>query len=84
MNATAWDARKSFEVTWIPSMRMIVDLRDFDASVAVTSTGQSGHAFHRHYSDLIPLWRNLDYHPLVSSRSGVEANTRETLILLPN
>ena len=84
VNATAWDARKSFEVTWIPSMRMIVDLSDLDASVAVTSTGQSGHAFHRHYSDLIPLWRNLDYHPLVSSRSGVEAKTRDTLILLPN
>lgn len=84
VNATAWNARNSFEVTWIPSMRMILDLSDLDASVAVISTGQSGHAFHRHYTDLIPRWRNLDYHPMVSSPPGVEANTRDTLILLPN
>ncbi|MCT7996060.1 penicillin acylase family protein [Laspinema olomoucense] len=84
VNATAWNARKSFEATWIPSMRMILDLSDLNASVAVTSPGQSGHAFHRHYADLIPLWRNLDYHPMVSSRPGVEANTIDTLILLPN
>ncbi len=84
VNATAWNARNSFEVTWIPSMRMILDLSDLNASVAVMSTGQSGHAFHRHYSDLIPLWRNLYYHPMVSSPTGVEASTRDTLILLPN
>lgn len=84
VNATAWNAQKSFEATWIPSMRMILDLSDLNASGAVLSTGQSGHAFHRHYTDLLPLWRNLDYHPMVSSRPGVEANTRDTLILLPN
>ncbi|MCT7981930.1 penicillin acylase family protein [Laspinema sp. A4] len=84
VNATAWNAQKSFEVTAIPSMRMILDLSNWNTSVAVSSTGQSGHAFHPHYTDLIPLWRNLDYHPMVSSRSEVEANTRDTLILLPN
>ncbi len=84
VNAMAWDASKSFDVTWIPSMRMILDLSDLNASVAVASTGQSGHAFHRHYTDLLELWRNLKYYPMVSRRSGVEANTVDTLLLLPN
>lgn len=77
VNATAWDAAKSFEVNWIPSMRIIADLSDLNASVAINSTGQSGHAFHRHYQDQIEPWRNLKYHPMAS-------NAAATLTLIPS
>lgn len=53
VNATEWDATSSFAVTWLPSMRMIVDLAKLENSLTINSTGQSGHAFHPHYDDMI-------------------------------
>ena len=41
VNANGWDASKGFQVTWAPSMRMVVDLGDLDASTWVNQTGNS-------------------------------------------
>ncbi len=43
----------NFSVRLIPSIRMIVDLGDFDKSVAVNSTGNSGHPISPGYGDQI-------------------------------
>jgi penicillin G amidase len=83
VNATSWDATESYEVTSLPSMRMLVDFSDFDHSLTVHSPGQSGHAFHRHYNDLVDLWRNIRYYPMLWSRKDVEANTKEVLYFEP-
>ena len=56
VNATSWAASEGYEVTDLPSMRMVVDLADFSRSVAIHSTGQSGHVFHRHYFDMAEEW----------------------------
>ena len=66
-----------------PSMRMIVDLSDFDASLAIHPTGQSGHPFHKHYDDMIPLWLNGELHPFAFSTAKVDELTTETLTLEP-
>ena len=47
---------ESYEVNWVPSMRMVVDLDDLDRSRWINLTGASGHAFHRHYFDQAGLW----------------------------
>jgi penicillin amidase len=83
INATFWDASESYEVTSEPSMRMLVDFSDFDRSLTVNSPGQSGHAFHQHYSDLADLWRNIEYYPMLWSRQQIETNTKEILYLEP-
>jgi penicillin amidase len=57
VNAIGWDVSLGYEVDWVPSMRMIVDLDDLDASRWVNLTGASGHAFHAHYADQAPLWQ---------------------------
>ncbi|MET0951711.1 MAG: penicillin acylase family protein, partial [Aeromicrobium sp.] len=49
LDATSWDAREGYDVTTVPSMRMIVDLDDLDESRWIQLTGNSGHAFHDHY-----------------------------------
>lgn len=64
VNANRWKANKSYEVTDIPSMRVIFDLSNLDNTIAVNSTGQSGHAYHQHYDDEIPLWLKVEYHEL--------------------
>ncbi len=73
VNATQWNAAESFAVTWLPSMRMVVDLAKPENSLSINSTGQSGHAFHGHYDDMIELWRKIDYHPMLWEREAVAA-----------
>lgn len=84
VNATSWDASgNSYEVEDIPSMRMIVDLSNFQNSVSINSTGQSGHAYHPNYIDMANLWRMIEYHPMMWGRAQVQANSKAILKLRP-
>jgi penicillin amidase len=83
VNATGWRHQTGFEVTSVPSQRLILDLSDWDAGQAIHTTGQSGHAFHPNYDDLIDPWRLIQYHPLPWSRQGVEAQSSFRLVLQP-
>jgi penicillin amidase len=83
VNANRWRANKSFEVTDIPSLRMIVDMGSLEQSLAIHTPGQSGHAFHKHYLDMVEPWRKNEYHPMLWERQTVKANTATTLKLIP-
>ncbi|WP_435202330.1 penicillin acylase family protein [Janibacter sp. GS2] len=83
VNAMAWDASQGYEVTAAPSMRMIVDLGDLDASRWVNQTGNSGHPFSSHYDDQIRAWREGETYAWPSSREAVLAATEDTLTLTP-
>ncbi|WP_375493232.1 penicillin acylase family protein [uncultured Nostoc sp.] len=83
VNANRWRANKSFEVTDIPSLRMIVDLGNLDNSLAIHTPGQSGHAFHSHYNDMVDPWRKIEYHPMLWEHNQVTAKTANTLRLIP-
>ncbi|MGQ0764234.1 MAG: penicillin acylase family protein [Gemmatimonadota bacterium] len=73
----------NFRQTSGASFREIVDLADFDNSVVTNVPGQSGDPRSPHYSDLLQLWGNNEYFPLVYSRERVEAETRSVLWLFP-
>jgi penicillin amidase len=62
---------------------MIVDLADFDRTLAVHTTGQSGHAYHPNYIDMADAWRTILYFPLPWTRTAVEANSPQRLVLEP-
>ncbi|HSM56021.1 MAG TPA: penicillin acylase family protein [Candidatus Sulfomarinibacteraceae bacterium] len=83
VNANSWSWDNIAAVTGHPSMRMIVDLSDWDESRTIHSTGQSGHPFHRHYDDLIPLWQDGEYHPQWFNREAVESAAVDHLLLEP-
>jgi penicillin amidase len=83
VNATGWDIYDSFEVNWLPSMRMIVDLANLDRSVTVHTTGQSGHAYHPHYIDMADLWRNIQYYPMWWNPASVQKDAESLLKLEP-
>ncbi|BAY62589.1 peptidase S45, penicillin amidase [Calothrix brevissima NIES-22] len=83
VNANRWKANKSFEVTDIPSLRMIVDFKNLDNSLAIHAPGQSGHAFHKHYMDMVDPWRKIEYHPMLWEQENVNANTAAKLKLIP-
>jgi penicillin amidase len=72
VNNTGWNASLSeeaesqpYDVALVPSMRMIVDLSNFQDSLTINLTGQSGHAYHPHYYDMTDKWRNIQYHPMI-------------------
>jgi penicillin amidase len=76
-------AAADYRQTHGASFRMIADLSDWDRSVATSAPGQSGEPGSPHYDDLLPLWAEGRYFPLVFSRAAVERETRERLLLKP-
>ncbi len=44
-----------------PSLRMVIDLGDWERSRFILPSGQSGHFFSPHYRDQTELWRRGDY-----------------------
>ncbi len=84
VNATSWDAgSESFDVTVAPSMRMVVDLADLDASRWVNQTGVSGHAFHQHYDDQTAAWLDGEMLSWPHSPEAVRSEAEDELTLVP-
>ena len=65
------------------SYREILDLADWDRSVAINVPGQSGQPTSPHYADLLPLWKEGRYFPLFFSRQKIEEVSKEKLSLVP-
>lgn len=84
VNANAWNASKpGYDVTSGPSMRMVVDLGNLDASRWVNSTGQSGHAYDDHYSDQVDAWVANETFVWPFSPTAVREATDDELTLVP-
>jgi penicillin amidase len=86
VNATGYDESPqsdSWQQIEGASYREILDVGDWDRSVAVNSPGQSGQPGSRHYDDLLPLWDAGKYFPLAYSRDAVESATVDRLLLRP-
>lgn len=65
------------------SYRIVVDFADFDNSTATSVPGQSGQPGSEFYGNLLPLWADGKYFPLVYSRAAVERETAHVLWLKP-
>lgn len=83
VNATGWTPSEGYEVTWVPSMRQVVDLSNFDASTWVNLTGNSGHAFNPNYEDQVQSWQTGQQFPWAWSAPAVSAAEEATLTLQP-
>ncbi|MBI1340471.1 penicillin acylase family protein [bacterium] len=65
------------------SIRMVMDLADWNRSLGVNSPGQSGDPDSPHYRDLADIWAAADTHPLPFTRDAVEARTKTRIRLEP-
>jgi penicillin amidase len=84
VNATGWDAGTgSFAVTTGPSMRMVVDMGDLDASTWVTGTGTSGHPASKHYDDQLRTWASGGTFPFPFTADAVREAAVDELTLRP-
>lgn len=89
-NAAAWEVADDgqltypvFDVTWVPAMRMVLDLSDWDASTWVQLTGNSGHPLSQNYSDQFHSWAEGETYPWAFSSDAVEEAGTDRLTLRP-
>ena len=83
LNCTGSALNGSYDVTWGASARLIIDLSDWDNSIAVLPTGQSGQPMDDHYRDQVPLYLGHLYHPTLSDTSKIIHSGWEMLTLSP-
>ncbi|HET9656331.1 MAG TPA: penicillin acylase family protein [Kineosporiaceae bacterium] len=84
VSATGRDAASgSFAVTDAVSMRMVVDVADFDGSRWVNAAGESAHPGQAHYADQLDAWARDETFPWPFSADAVKRATRDTLTLTP-
>jgi penicillin amidase len=91
VNANGWNASKgldgepgeAYDVDWAPSMRMVVDLSNLDASRWVNQTGNSGHVYSDHYSDQTKAWVRNELYPWPFTDKAVRAAGGDELTLVP-
>ncbi len=60
----AYDPNHPYEAIWAPSWRMVADPAAPERSRWQAFTGQSGHAWSRHYDDLQPRWSAGEMQPI--------------------
>jgi acyl-homoserine lactone acylase PvdQ len=65
------------------SYREIMDVADWDRSVATNVPGQSGQPESKFYGNLLPLWDRGEYFPLVYTRGRVDGEAAHKLMLRP-
>lgn len=83
VNATGWGLGKGYATTTVPSMRMVIDPSNWDASTWIHLTGASGHAFNKHYTDQTQDWANGVQREWAYSQASVDDTTKDTLTLVP-
>ena len=81
--ATGWTPAEGFEVDWVPSMRQVIDLADFNASTWVNLTGNSGHAFNPNYEDQVTAWQTGQQFPWAWTDAAIQQAEEATLTLTP-
>ncbi|MFJ8866680.1 penicillin acylase family protein [Streptomyces sp. NPDC102473] len=81
VNATGWNAAGGYEVIWVPSMRMVVNVDDWDKSRWINLTGASGHAFSAHYTDQTDKWVDGELLDWSYGKNAVGRSTVDTLTL---
>jgi penicillin amidase len=73
----------NFEQVHGASFREVLDVDDWDRSLAINVPGASGDPQSPHYADLLPLWARGELFPLVYSRAAVESAAESTTRLVP-
>jgi penicillin amidase len=83
INSTDWGFGEDFTIGSYPSMRMVVDLSNFDNSRTILPSGQSGHVMSMYYDDQVENWIENNMYILNFSREQVELNQKEYMFLRP-
>lgn len=81
--ATSFNGRSPYAVSSVSSMRQIVDVGNWENSLQIHTTGQSGQPLSKHYSDMVALWRDVQYAPFYFDRAALDKVREGVLVLTP-
>ena len=84
VDANGWKASEGYQVDWAPSMRMVVNLGDLDASRWVNQSGNSGHPYDDHYVDQADAWVANETYPWPFTEKAVRDGGGDELTLTPD
>jgi len=83
ITVNAASTQENYIVEWGVSERVIYDVSDWDSSLSIQTTGQSGHPYSKDYDSMVEAWSNFQYKPMLWSRERIEAASINKLILTP-
>lgn len=83
VNRGIFNPGENYNSSAISSYRQIIDLADFDRSLAILPGGNSGNPASPHYKDQADLWLRGEYLPMPFSRAAVEESSQGRLFLEP-
>jgi len=76
-----WNNSGNYKVTWGPAMRRIIDFGDYENSVSILPTGQSGNVMSPHYKDQAEMFVKGQFRKQRMNRKDIEANSTGVLLL---
>jgi penicillin amidase len=65
------------------SFRIVIDVGDWNRSIAINTPGQAGDPRSKHYSDLYDRWHADDYFPLLYTPEAIDRNVSESIKVVP-
>jgi penicillin G amidase len=71
----------ALEVVFGPSFRLVVDVGEWQNSLAMNFPGQSGVPGDPHYVDLAEAWSRCEYFPLLWRREDIIAHAESVVLL---
>ncbi|MCB9134403.1 MAG: penicillin acylase family protein [Anaerolineales bacterium] len=83
VDSGAYTPDKPYAMTLGPAYRLIADPGDWDASLSIIPSGQSGQPFSPHYADQIEAWLAVEYHTLPFSLEAIQTQAENKLVLNP-
>ncbi len=83
INRSGWSTDQPYDTQSISSMRMIIDLGNFNQSQWIVPTGESGHPTSEHYRDMTDKWRFIQYDPMLWDQETIKQAAAQTLVLQP-
>ncbi|MBI5962762.1 MAG: penicillin acylase family protein [Chloroflexi bacterium] len=83
VNSGAYYADKAYSMGLGPAYRIIADPADWDASLSIIPSGESGQPFSPHYADQIDSWLAVNYHTLPFTLPAIESAAEHILTLVP-
>jgi penicillin G amidase len=73
-----------FRVTVGASVRVVIDVGEWDNSLCINAPGQSGSPSSLHYGDLADKWSRGEFVPLLYSKTRVDEATVQRIVLFPS
>ena len=83
VNSGAYYTDKAYSMGLGPAYRIIADPADWDASLSIIPSGESGQPFSPYYADQIDSWLAVEYHTLPFTLPAIESAAKHTLKLIP-